>query len=73
MSRIHYTKPSITALEIEYANDAVTHGWGERCYEYVAQFEELFKHHLGGRHAIAKSLRIRRFPYTPALSYAVLE
>lgn len=54
-SRIHYTKPSITDLEIRYANDAVTHGWGERCYEYIERFEQLFKQHLGVRHAIATS------------------
>jgi perosamine synthetase len=54
-SRIHYTKPSITELEIRYANDAVTHGWGERCYEYIQRFEDGFRQHLGVRHAIATS------------------
>ena len=28
-SRIHYTKPSITDLEVRYAADAATQGWGE--------------------------------------------
>jgi perosamine synthetase len=55
MSRIHYTKPSITSLEIEYASDAATNGWGERCYEYIARFEDSFKKHLGVKHAIATS------------------
>lgn len=55
MSRIHYTKPSITELEIRYATDAVTHGWGERCYEYIERFENMFREHLGVRHAIATS------------------
>lgn len=55
MSRIHYTKPSITALEIQYATDAVTHGWGERCYEYIHRFEDAFRRHLGVKHAIATS------------------
>lgn len=54
-NRIHYTKPSITDLEIGYANDAVTHGWGERCYEYIERFERLFRQHIGVRHAIATS------------------
>lgn len=54
-SRIHYTKPSITELEIRYANDAVTNGWGERCYEYIERFEQAFKAHLGVKHAIATS------------------
>jgi len=54
-SRIYYTKPSITEREIRYAADAVTHGWGERCYEYIARFEQLFTQHLGVRHAIATS------------------
>jgi perosamine synthetase len=55
MSRIHYTKPSITELEIRYATDAVTHGWGERCYEYIHRFENAFRSHLGVEHAIATS------------------
>lgn len=55
MNRIHYTKPSITALEIEYATDAATNGWGPRCYEYIQRFEKAFANHLGVRHAIATS------------------
>lgn len=54
-SRIYYTKPSITELEIRYATDAVTNGWGERCYEYIERFENQFTQHLGVRHAIATS------------------
>lgn len=34
--RIHYTKPSITELEVAYATDAARNGWGERGYEYIA-------------------------------------
>ena len=54
-SRIHYTKPSITAREVSYATDAATFGWGERCYEYLHRFEQQFREHLGVRHAIATS------------------
>ena len=43
--RIHYTKPSITELEVRYATDAATNGWGEKCYEYINRFEEAFKVH----------------------------
>ena len=53
--RIPYTKPSITDLEIRYATDAVTNGWGERCYEYIGRFEDAFRAHLGVKHAIATS------------------
>ena len=53
--RIHYTKPSITELEICYATDAAQNGWGDRCYEYIIQFEEAFKQHLGVKYAIATS------------------
>lgn len=53
--RIYYTKPSIGELEIEYANDAVRNGWGDRCYEYIVRFEEAFKKHLGVKYAIATS------------------
>ena len=53
--RIYYTKPSITELEVRYATDAAANGWGERCYEYINRFEELFKQHLGVKYAIATS------------------
>ena len=52
---IHYTKPSITDLEVAYATDAARNGWGERCYEYITRFEEAFKTHLGVKYAIATS------------------
>jgi perosamine synthetase len=55
LSRIHYTKPSITDREIRYATDAATNGWGERCYEYIGRFEAGFRDHLGVKHAIATS------------------
>lgn len=54
-TRIHYTKPSITELEIRYATDAAANGWGEKCYEYINRFEEAFKTHLGVKYAIATS------------------
>jgi perosamine synthetase len=55
MSRIYYTKPSITDLEIRYATDAAANGWGERCYEYIGRFEKLFREHLSVKYAIATS------------------
>jgi perosamine synthetase len=54
-ARIHYTKPSITELEIRYATDAAANGWGEKCYEYIVRFEAVFKAHLGVGYAIATS------------------
>jgi perosamine synthetase len=54
-SRIHYTKPSITDLEVRYASDAAANGWGDQCYAYINRFEELFKQHLGVQYAIATS------------------
>jgi perosamine synthetase len=54
-SRILYTKPSITELEVRYATDAAANGWGDRCYEYIHRFEEMFKAHLGVKYAIATS------------------
>ena len=53
--RIYYAKPSITELEVRYATDAAANGWGDSCYEYISRFEELFKKHLGVKHAIATS------------------
>jgi perosamine synthetase len=55
VNRIHYTKPSIGDLEIQYATDAVRTGWGERCYEYITRFERGFEKHLAVKHAIATS------------------
>lgn len=54
-ARIHYTKPSITDLEVEFATDAARNGWGERCYEYLGRFEQGFRQHIGAAHAIATS------------------
>lgn len=54
-NKIYYTKPSITDLEIKYATDAATNGWGDQCYNYINRFEELFKKHLGMKYAIATS------------------
>lgn len=53
--RILYTKPSITPREVALAADAAKNGWGERCYEYIHQFEAAFRDHLGTTHAIATS------------------
>lgn len=53
--KIHYCHPSITSLEIEYANDASKNGWGDRCYEYIDKFENDFKSYLDVEYAIATS------------------
>lgn len=55
MKKIHYTKPSVGELEAQYVLDAVTHGWGERCYEYITRFEKTFAEHVGATYAIATS------------------
>jgi perosamine synthetase len=55
MSRIYYTKPSITGREIGYATDAVTNGWGEHCYKYIERFEALFAARLSVPYCIATS------------------
>lgn len=54
-SKIHYTKPSITELEVAYATDAARNGWGEKCYEYIHKFEQKFREFTGARYAIATS------------------
>lgn len=53
--KIAYTKPSIGPLEIQYANDAVANGWGEKCYDYIVRFEREFAEHIGVKFAIATS------------------
>lgn len=54
-SKIHYTKPSITELEVGYATDAARNGWGEKCYEYINKFEGKFKEFTGAKYTIATS------------------
>lgn len=39
---IPITKPKMTKLEIDYVNDAISFGWGTKCFEYI----ELFKKKL---------------------------
>ncbi|CAB3768102.1 DegT/DnrJ/EryC1/StrS family aminotransferase [Paraburkholderia solisilvae] len=55
MSRIYYTKPSITELEVRYATDAAANGWGEQCYAYIDRFERGFADYLDVPYAIATS------------------
>jgi perosamine synthetase len=55
LTRILYTKPSITELESRYAADAAANGWGEHCYDYIVRFEAAFRQHLGVSYAIATS------------------
>jgi perosamine synthetase len=54
-SRILYTKPSITELEVRYATDAAANGWGDQCYAYIEKFEKTFSSHIGTAHALATS------------------
>lgn len=54
-SKILYTKPSITSLEIERATKAVSDGWGVDCYQYVEQFETGFAKYIGCEFALATS------------------
>ena len=55
MQSIPYTKPSITEIEIAYANDAIKNGWGKNCYEYIKRFESDFSAFVGSDFAIATS------------------
>jgi perosamine synthetase len=55
LSRIHYSKPSVGQLEIEYATDAAANGWAEHCFDYLVRFEKEFAQWLGVRHTIATS------------------
>ena len=54
-SRIYYTKPSITELEVSYATDAARNGWGEHCYDYINRLEAQFRNHIGVKYAVATS------------------
>jgi perosamine synthetase len=53
--KIPINKPSITKLEISYVNDAITNGWGEKCYDYLYRFENNFAQYLKSEYALATS------------------
>jgi perosamine synthetase len=55
VNRIHYTKPSITELEVRYATDAAANGWGDQWHAYLDRFERAFGDHLGTKYTIATS------------------
>lgn len=55
VKKISITKPSITQLEIDYVNDAISNGWGPKCYEYIYLFEKLFPKYLGSSYSLATS------------------
>lgn len=55
ITKIPINKPSITALEIEYVNDAVSNGWGEKCYDYIYRFQNDFAAYQGSSFALATS------------------
>jgi len=52
-SKIYYSKPSITALEVEYATDAAANGWADHCFDYLNRFEKEFGEWLGVKHTVA--------------------
>lgn len=53
--KIVITKPSISALEIEYVNDAITNGWGAKCYDYLYRFEKEFATYQDTKYSLATS------------------
>ncbi len=46
---------SITKLEEKYVLDALRHGWGAKCYDYLHRFEKEFAEYIGVKYAIATS------------------
>jgi len=44
--RVLYAKPSITSREIAYVEDAIRHGWGEHCNDYLLRFEQALARYL---------------------------
>ncbi len=55
LQKIYYVKPSITELEVQFVTKAAELGWGDNCYESIAQFEKLFSEHIGTKYAHATS------------------
>lgn len=54
-TKIPINKPSITNLEIDLVNDAVSNGWGEHCYDYINRFEKDFASYQKVNFALATS------------------
>ena len=55
LKKIQITQPSITQLEIDYVNDAIRHGWGSKCYDYIYKFQDSFAKYQGSDYALATS------------------
>jgi len=55
MKKILYAKPSITQKEIDYVTDAISNGWGEKCYEYINKFENIFNTYIEAKQSFATS------------------
>ena len=55
MRSIPYAKPSITDLEIEAVQDAITNGWGPRCYDYLIRLQREYATYMGVDHAFPMS------------------
>jgi perosamine synthetase len=53
--KISIHKPSVTDLEVEYVNDAIRTGWGDKCYDYLKRFEKSFAAYQGAAYALATS------------------
>ena len=53
LSKIYYSKPSITELEVQYAQDAAANGWADNCFDYLNRFEKEFADWLGVKHTVA--------------------
>ena len=47
--------PSITKLEIDYVNDAVSNGWNSNWNSYIVRLEEAFKEKFNVKHALLTS------------------
>jgi perosamine synthetase len=55
VKKIPINKPSITQLEIDYVTDAITNGWGDKCYDYIHCLQDKFSHYLGTDFSLATS------------------
>ena len=53
--KIPITKPSITQLEKDYVADAVSNGWGLKCYDYIYEFQNSFAKYICSEFALATS------------------
>ena len=52
---IPFAKAAVSLKDIKTVTDAVTHGWGKHCNDYIYKFEKNFSNYVNKKYAISTS------------------